>query len=187
MLNHVMNNAVFLDKDGTLIRDVPYNIDPEQITILPGVIEGLQRLAACGYLAVVITNQAGIAKGFFTELEFGIARDYLITLFKTKGITIHGFYYCPHHKEGVVKEYSILCECRKPKPGLLYRAARELHIDLSRSWLIGDSKSDMEAAIAAGCNTILLTNKPRTSDVYDIREVNDLNAAADCIVSQGRV
>ena len=148
--------AVFLDKDGTLIYDVPYNVDPGLIRFRPGTMEGLALLHAAGYQLVVITNQSGIARGYFQEEELAAVIDYLRQRLAVEGIPLGGFYYCPHHTEGVVPEYTKACECRKPEPGMLLRAAAELGIDRHRSWYIGDILDDVEAGRRAGCRTILI-------------------------------
>jgi D-glycero-D-manno-heptose 1,7-bisphosphate phosphatase len=148
--------AVFLDKDGTLIADVPYNVDPRRILLLPGVETGLARLHAAGYRLVVVTNQSGVARGYFPESALWVVEAHLRALLLAAGVPLSGFYYCPHHPDGVVSAYARACDCRKPAPGLLLRAARELGIDLHRSWCVGDILHDVEAGRRAGCRTVLL-------------------------------
>lgn len=150
------NRAVFLDKDGTLVRDVPFNDDPLKVELMPGVVEGLHRLAEAGFLLVVVTNQSGLARGLMTErgLRQTLART--VQLLAVAGIDLDGVYMCPHHPEGVVPPLRRACDCRKPQPGLLLRAAEDLDIDLGRSWLIGDILDDIEAGNRAGCRSVLL-------------------------------
>ncbi|SHI03325.1 D,D-heptose 1,7-bisphosphate phosphatase [Chryseolinea serpens] len=152
-----MNHAVFLDKDGTLLENIPYNVDPSRITFIAGVTEGLNVLKRMGYLLILISNQSGLAKGYFDEKALHIKLDALQTALTRERAGLDGMYYCPHHPDGTFEKYSMVCSCRKPRPGMLYRAAAEHDIDLSASWMIGDTLSDIEAGHRAGCKTILLS------------------------------
>ena len=151
-----LDRAVFLDKDGTLIVDIPYNVDPALIELNPGAAEGLTRLHEAGYRLVVITNQSGVARGRFAVEALDPVEDRLSALLAGLGVPLAGFYFCPHHPEGSVSEYAIPCDCRKPKPGMLIRAAEDLGIDLPRSWFVGDILNDVEAGHRAGCRSVLL-------------------------------
>lgn len=157
-----MIRAVFLDKDGTLIEDVPYNVRPELIRLMPGSVAGLRRLHAADYLLLVISNQSGVARGLFREEALGPVEARLRQLLAAEGVPLAGFYYCPHHPTGSVAEYAIACTCRKPEPGMVLRAAREHGIELAASWLVGDILNDVEAGRRAGCRTILLDNGHET-------------------------
>lgn len=157
-----MNKAVFLDKDGTIIKDIPYNSDPQHIKFLPGVIDSLQRLQQKDYSLFIITNQSGIARGLFSEKSFKEFISHINMVFRSHHLKITDFYYCPHFISGKVKEYVKDCDCRKPKPGLLKRAAVEYQIDLSNSWMIGDILDDIEAGNKAGCKTVLINNGNET-------------------------
>lgn len=148
--------AVFLDKDGTLIRNVPYNVDPDYVRLLPGVPAGLQRLHAAGYKLIVTTNQSGVARGYFAEEDLRAVESRLRELFAAHDVPLADVYYCPHHPDGVVPDYAITCACRKPEPGLLLRAAREHDIDCTQSWIVGDILNDVEAGRRAGCRTVLV-------------------------------
>ena len=148
--------AIFLDKDGTLIPDIPYNVNPDLITLQPGVIEGLKLLKEEGYLFVVISNQAGVARGYFKFDELEKVEQKLNLLFNKEGIEIEGYYFCPHHPLGTIAEYTTSCNCRKPEPGMILKAAKDLRIDTARSWMIGDILNDVEAGNRAGCKTVLL-------------------------------
>lgn len=154
--------AVFLDKDGTLIEDVPYNVDPQKICFTEGAIAALQKLHTAGFKLLIVTNQSGIARGFFPESALLPVRQYLTDQLARMGIPLTGFYACPHHPDGIVARYAIACSCRKPAPGLLHRAAAEDCIDLSRSWMVGDILNDIEAGRRAGCRTILIDNGNET-------------------------
>lgn len=150
--------GVFLDKDGTLIEDVPYNVDPEKVQLTAGAPEGLRMLHAAGYRLIVVSNQAGVARGYFAETALAGIEARIRNLLAAEEIPLLGFYYCPHHPQGCVPEYTLVCSCRKPQPGLLLRASQAHAIDLEQSWLIGDILDDIEAGHRAGCRAILLAN-----------------------------
>lgn len=151
-----MNKAVFLDKDGTIINNIPYNIKLEKITILPSTIDGLRLLLKNGYQLIIVTNQSGVAKGYFSEQDFLQHLHAILDLFLQQGIFISSYYYCPHNRfytpQGLVKT----CFCGKPNPGMLLKAANDFSIDLSASWMIGDILNDVEAGKRANTHTILL-------------------------------
>jgi D-glycero-D-manno-heptose 1,7-bisphosphate phosphatase len=150
--------AVFIDKDGTLVEDVPFNVAIERIRIANGAEEALRELAAEGFRLIVITNQPGVALGYYPLSAVDAVWEFLRRHFERVGAPLTGFYACPHDPHGRVPEYAISCECRKPAAGLLRRAAIEHHLDLSRSWFIGDILHDVEAGRRAGCRTVLLNN-----------------------------
>jgi D,D-heptose 1,7-bisphosphate phosphatase len=154
--------AIFIDKDGTLVEDVPYNIDPNKITLCEGAIPGLRLLNKQGYKIILVSNQSGIARGKFTEADLEPVKQHIQKLFNKAGISMDGFYYCPHHPEGKVRQYSVNCFCRKPNPGLLFQAARENEINLANSWMIGDILDDIEAGQRAECRTVLIDNGNET-------------------------
>jgi histidinol-phosphate phosphatase family protein len=162
-----MRKAVFIDKDGTLITNVPYNANPDLITLEPGAADALQLLRRNGYALVVVSNQSGIAHGYFEAQAMRAVKDRIATLLRWNGVQLDGFFYCPHHPEGSVKEYAIDCICRKPKPGMLLQAAGQLGIDLQKSWMIGDILHDVEAGNRAGCRTVLLDNGNETEWVIN--------------------
>lgn len=151
--------AIFLDKDGTLIEDVPYNVAPALIRLGDGVRAGVRRLHEAGFALVVVTNQSGVARGYFAESAIAPVEQRLRRLL---GVPLAGFYYCPHHPAGTVAGYGVRCDCRKPEPGMLRRAAAALDLDLERSWLVGDILNDIEAGRRAGCRTVLLDNGNET-------------------------
>ncbi|MGE5618066.1 MAG: D-glycero-alpha-D-manno-heptose-1,7-bisphosphate 7-phosphatase [Sphingomonadaceae bacterium] len=151
-----MRKAVFLDRDGTLIRNHPFVCDPDGIELLDGVPEGLRLLKAAGYLLIVVTNQSGIARGFFTERQLAVMHRRLGAMLEERGAAIDGWYYCPHHPEGVVPRYARRCECRKPAPGLVLRGCGDFHVDPRSSWLIGDILDDVEAGKRVGTRAILI-------------------------------
>ncbi|HXK34618.1 MAG TPA: HAD-IIIA family hydrolase, partial [Dehalococcoidia bacterium] len=147
--------AVFIDKDGTLLEDVPYNVQPCRIRFTPGAIGALRLLDAAGYRVVIVTNQSGVARGLFGERELGAVRRHIEEVVRAAGVAPPAFYYCPHHPEGAVPAYAVGCPCRKPQPGMLLAAAAALSLDLRRSWMVGDILDDVEAGRSAGCRTVL--------------------------------
>lgn len=154
--------AVFLDKDGTLLDDVPYNVDPVRMRFTPGAEEGLRLLHAAGFRIVLVSNQSGVARGLFPESALSAVERKLDEMLGRAEIPLAGFYYCPHHPKATVAAYRQECVCRKPSPGMLFRAARELDLDLSESWMVGDILDDVAAGIAAGCRTVLIANGNET-------------------------
>lgn len=179
--------AVFLDKDGTLIEDVPYNVDPEQIRLTVGAAR-LRQLHDRRYLLIVISNQSGVARGYFPEAALAAVKQRSGDLLAEFDIPLTDFYYCPHHPEGTVVKYAIACNCRKPEPGLLLQAAHDYNIDLNQSWFVGDILNDVEAGRRAGCRTILLDNGNETEWIFSSHRVPDyvvtnLADVADIIIS----
>lgn len=154
--------AIFLDKDGTIIPDVPYNVNPDLICLEDGVIEGLKLLQQAGYIFVVISNQAGVARGHFTLDALANVQQKLDFLLNSEGIEIEKYYFCPHHPEGKVAGYANTCECRKPMPGMILKAIKDLEISADRSWMIGDILNDVEAGNRAGCRSVLIDNGNET-------------------------
>lgn len=184
-----MFKAIFIDKDGTLIENVPYNVDPVKIKLTEGAVEGLKILQDNGFRLIVVTNQSGVAYGKFKEADLIPVRERIEELLVLGGVRLDGFYYCPHHPNGRVEEYSITCFCRKPGPGMLFRAAREHDINLADSWVIGDILNDMEAGRRVDCRTILIDNGNEIEwKLTSIRRphytVKNLLEAAQLIVAQ---
>lgn len=142
--------AVFVDKDGTIVRDVPFNVDPERIELLPHATAGLRRFMAAGFTPVMITNQSGIALGHFTEPELLRYLMYLSEVLEGEGVHMAGIEYCPHAAPG---PGAAGCECRKPRPGMLERAASRLRIEPVASWMVGDTLDDVAAGHRAGCRS----------------------------------
>lgn len=148
--------AVFIDKDGTLIHDVPYNVDVAKVRLRKDAGPALARLRRAGYALVLVSNQSGVAREFFAESDLEPVWGRIAEHLARHGVALDGIYYCPHHPHGSHPRYAFLCDCRKPQPGLLYRAAADHGFDLSRSWLLGDILDDVEAGRRAGCRTVLL-------------------------------
>ncbi|PZR51010.1 D-glycero-alpha-D-manno-heptose-1,7-bisphosphate 7-phosphatase [Paraburkholderia fungorum] len=185
----MMQAAVFLDKDGTLLDDVPYNVDRSRMRLAPGAREALALLATLPVALFVISNQSGVALGKFDVTALRAVEAELHRLFAGCGATLSGVYWCPHHPRGSVARYAALCSCRKPAPGMLLRAAHEHRLDLASSWFVGDILDDVEAGNRAGCRTVLLDNGHETEwldgqyRVPTARAVN-LHEAATLIASR---
>jgi D-glycero-D-manno-heptose 1,7-bisphosphate phosphatase len=146
--------AIFLDRDGTLTHPAHYPSRPSDLVLYDDVVPLLWQLQQRGILLVLVTNQSGIARGYFSEAEFRAAQASLEAQLSARGVRLDGVYHCPHHPDGRVPSLSVVCACRKPAPGMLWRAMRELGIDASRSWMIGDFASDVAAGWRAGCRTV---------------------------------
>ncbi|HEV2282382.1 MAG TPA: HAD family hydrolase [bacterium] len=175
--------AVFVDRDGVLMRDVNHLTSPSQIEILPGVPESLRRLRDAGWAVVVITNQSVVARGMVTEEGLREIHEALQSRLRSRGAALDAIYYCPHHPEGAVAAYRIACDCRKPRAGLLLRAAADLGIDLGASVMVGDAASDIEAGRRAGCRTVLLGAAGETGATRADHVATDLASAADWILA----
>lgn len=147
--------AVFFDRDGTLNVDPGYLGDPEKVILYTGAAEALLKLKTEGFKIVVISNQSGIARGYFTEKEVDAVNLKINELLRASGVFVDAFYYCPFHPDFNTPEE---CRCRKPSPELVFKAARDLNIDLSKSYFVGDMISDVECGINAGLKTVLLKN-----------------------------
>lgn len=181
-----LNKAVFLDRDQTLIEDPGYINHPSQVRLLPGVAQALIQLKKMGYLLVVVSNQSGVARGLVTEEVLQQIHHQLKKLLADEGAYLDAIYYCPFHPDGVIPKYRCESDLRKPNPGMLLKAAQDLSIDLSRSWMLGDSFRDIEAGIRAGCRTILIESpvrrlQPGPSDPVPDRKVASLREAANLI------
>lgn len=163
--------AIFLDRDGTINKYVGFLREIEQFELLPNTSEAIKKINNSGYLAIVVTNQPVVARGEVTFEQLDQIHNKMETLLGKDGAYLDGIYFCPHHPhkgfEGEIPELKVECECRKPKPGMLFQAAKDFNIDLSKSWMIGDSDNDILAGENAGCFTARVTEK---DSLYDIIE-----------------
>ena len=148
--------AVFVDRDGTLNVEVGHLSDAAELDLIDGAAEAVRTLREAGYRVVVVTNQSAVARGLLSEAELRDLHARLARRLGAEGAELDGIYYCPHHPTEGSGSYRVECSCRKPKPGLVERAARELDIDLGRSFVVGDKLSDLEAGAAAGCRGVLV-------------------------------
>ena len=157
-----MRKAIFLDKDGTLIDNFPFNVNPDLIRLKDKSLDGLKTFQDFGYLLIIVTNQTGVAHGLFPEKSIMNVREKMERLYDQEGIRLDDFYYCPHDVNGSIERYATHCVCHKPLPGLLLKAAHQYQIDLFHSWMIGDTLNDVEAGNRAGCKSILIDNGGET-------------------------
>lgn len=163
-----MKRAVFLDRDGTIIEEVGYLREISQIRFINGAIEAIKRLNDNDYLVIVVTNQSGIARGYFTEERLLEIHEYIDSRLRQDGVRIDHWFYCPHHKEGIVIPYNIECDCRKPRTGMIARALEMFKIDKSNSFVVGDSVRDVFLGINSGLRPILVLTG------YGLESLNDL-------------
>lgn len=165
-----MSPALFLDKDGTLVKDVPYNSDPALLEFTDNSIAGLVAAQAAGFSLFVVSNQPGVALGYFEEEKLTAIKEALILMMRREGLILKDCYFCPHRSDATVPNYRITCDCRKPNPGMFITAARQHQITLRDSWMIGDILDDVEAGKRAGCRAILLDNGNETEWRVDSAE-----------------
>ena len=148
-----MNKIFFLDRDGVIIEDEDYLADPSKVRLCPGCAEAFRKIRNAGYRMIVLSNQSGIARGYFTFDDVkAVERRIEEILSEQNAPCPDAWYYCPHHPKGVVEEYRKECDCRKPKPGLFLQAGKDFDADFGGSFMIGDKISDLQAAFAAGCS-----------------------------------
>ena len=170
------NRAVFLDRDGVLIQDVDLLIKPSQVQTLAGVPDALHRPAAAGFRLIVVTNQTVVARGLATEAEVDEVNSTIVRLLVEQGAPpMDAIYVCPHHPGATVPAYRIECECRKPRPGMLLRAAKDLNLNLGASFLVGDRITDIIAGAKAGCRTVMVQSGLHTAP--PIQTVEPIDAA----------
>lgn len=181
-----MRKAIFLDRDGVINKDYGYVGRISDFEFLPRTIEALAKLKAQGWMLVLVTNQSGIARGMYTEQDFHELTAYMQQILQTHHAEFDRVYFCPHHPEASIEAYRQDCSCRKPKPGMLFQAAEELHIDLESSWMVGDHASDLKAAAAAGVGHLVLVGEHISSELPKYPQATsfaDLAAFADSLVS----
>lgn len=180
-----MNRAVFLDRDDTLIDNSGFLADPDDVRLVPGAAQAVRRFREAGYHVVVVTNQSGVARGYFTEDQLVAVHQRMQDLLHAEGTGIDALYYCPYLEtdEAVVPEYRMDSHLRKPRPGMLFLAANDLGIDLARSWMIGDAERDVQAGRAAGCRTIRLRLPPGEETSADHR-AETLDEAVDIVLNR---
>jgi histidinol-phosphate phosphatase family protein len=178
--------VVFLDKDGTLIEDLPYNVDPRRIRFAPGARDAVGLLGDNGWRVAIVTNQSGVARGYFDMADLDALGRHLASDITELGAEWAGFYACPHLPTGI-NDYAIVCDCRKPAPGLITRAVDELGVEARDCWFVGDTWMDVAAGRSAGCRTILVGREWRLAPTLPPEKrpdhaVPDLLAAARIVV-----
>jgi D,D-heptose 1,7-bisphosphate phosphatase len=160
------NNAIFLDRDGVINKEVSYLSNPDDFEFIEGSIEALKILKQKGYLLIVITNQAGIARGFFTEQTLKTIHMKMINILKENQIQLDDIFYCPHHPD-----FTGPCDCRKPNPGMIMKAKLKHNIDLNKSFMVGDTLNDIQTGKAANCKTVLVLTGYGTDEKEKIRSI----------------
>jgi len=181
--------AVFLDRDGTLNREVDYLSSPDQVELLEGAAAGLRALAQAGFALVVVTNQSGVARGYFDEATLARIHERLIELLAAEDVRLDGLEWCPHHPD-----HGGPCACRKPAPGMLERAAAALDLDLTASWIVGDAARDLDAGEAVGVSGVLVRTGKGASELARLsgagrapaQVADDLAEAARVILAKVR-
>lgn len=188
-----MNRAVFLDRDGTVTEEVGYLTDVSALRLIPDAGAAIRKLNQAGLKVVLVTNQSGVARGYFPESLVHEAHERLTLMLRQEGARLDGIYYCPHHPKAGNSPYTKACDCRKPATGLLDRASRDLHIDLALSYMVGDKWSDVELARQAGAKAVLVQTGFASDDPGNVRPghvddpdftARDLAEAADWILGQ---
>jgi D-glycero-D-manno-heptose 1,7-bisphosphate phosphatase len=179
-----MNRAVFLDRDGVVIVDADLITQIDQIHVIDGIPEALRRLKKAGFLLIIVSNQPVVARGLITETEVIALNDEIQhRIIQSGGCGFNGFYFCPHHPNATLQEFRIVCECRKPAPGLLFQAATDKAIDLKTSFMVGDRITDIIAGKNAGCTTIqVLSGMHEAAPIVTTGPI-DLSIKADHICS----
>ena len=168
-----MNKAVFLDRDGVITKEPPYYAHKiDQLELISKSAEAIRLLNESGFKVIVVSNQAGVAREYYQEKDIKIYNNEMKRQLEEKGAHIDAIYYCPHHPGATIKEYRIDCDCRKPKPGMLKRAEKDLNLNLKLSFLIGDKMSDIEAGYRAGCKTILVLTGQGNDELKKISEMD---------------
>lgn len=184
------NKVIFLDRDGTINVEKDYLFRISDFEFLPGVIEGLRLLQDAGYLLIIITNQSGIARGYYTEDDYNILNDWMLATLSNQGVKVSGVYYCPHHPEAKVEKYRVDCDCRKPKLGLYEQAIKDFNIDIRASFSIGDKIRDC-AICERGAHGFLIAHNEKPEIIESVKKgeyerveyAEDLLSAAQKIVS----
>jgi len=182
-----MNKAIFLDRDGTINVEKNYLYKIEDFEFLPGVVEALKKLQNAGYLLIIITNQSGIGRGYYTEDDFRKLNSWMIATLKGQGVTITAVYYCPHLPNAEIDEFRRDCLCRKPKLGMFNQAAQDYKLDLSKCYTIGDKIRDCAICNSTDCQGFLIGNNEKSEVISDvkshfIRNVEYCNDLYECAV-----
>jgi len=168
-----VSKAVFLDRDGVITKEPPYYAHKiEQLELIPKSAEAIKLLNESRFKVIVVSNQSGVARGYYREKDIEIYNRAMQKKIEEKNAYIDAIYYCPHYPKATIKEYRIDCDCRKPKPGMLKRAKKDLDLDLKCSFLVGDKMSDIEAGYRAGCKTILVLTGQGNDELKKISEMD---------------
>lgn len=189
-----LRRAVFVDRDGTITKEGEWIKHPGALELVDGAGEAIRALHQAGFLVVMYSNQSAVARGMISELELAEIHEHLQRLLEARGERLDAIYYCPHHPTEGLGRYRVECDCRKPKPGLVLAAARELNLDLSRSWCVGDMARDLDAGEAAGVRGILVATGKGRAEYARMKSENrapsgfeaDISAATQRILTLSR-
>jgi D-glycero-D-manno-heptose 1,7-bisphosphate phosphatase len=178
--------AVFLDRDGTINQDTNYLSRPDELDIIPGSARAIARLNRAGLTVVVVTNQSGLARGFYTHDDLQAVHLEMDRLLEARGARVDAYYHCPHHPDGVVEHLAVECDCRKPGIGMLERAALDLNLRLEGSFMVGDRPGDVECALSAGLYAVRVLSGPDQSGEEQAphHKTHDLAGAVDWILAR---
>lgn len=181
------SKAAFIDRDGVINEERNYVHRISDFVLLPGVVEGLKLLRNAGYRLIVVTNQAGIARGYYAQDEMDRLHDHMRELLAEHGVSLDAIYFCPHHPQGSIEHLAIECDCRKPSPGMLQQAAKDFDLNLATSVLIGDKLSDVRAGKCAGVGRTVIVESGHNVERIARLEADvvaaDLLAAARVLTS----
>ena len=178
-----MNKAVFLDRDGTINVEKKYLYKIEDFEFLPGVFKALHLLQDAGYILIIITNQSGIARGYYSEIDFFRLNDWMLGQFSNNGIHIEKVFYCPHHPDALIQKYKIDCDCRKPKIGMFEQAINEYHLNINNCVVVGDKLRDCAICKKTKCRGFLISNHEAESILEMVKkgEVSNVEYAEDLL------
>lgn len=184
-----MNKAVFLDRDGTINVEKEYLYRIQDFEFIPGVVEGLLKFQNAGYLLIIITNQSGIGRGYYTENDFHILNGWMQEQFRQKGVSITDIYFCPHLPEAKVGKYRMVCRCRKPLLGMFEQAINVYNIDLSRSWTIGDKIRDLSLCEKTFCRGYLVGSSESADIICKVKngEVRNVSYASSLLEAANNI
>ena len=182
-----MKKAFFLDRDGVIIEERNYLSDPGQVALCSGAAEAIRTMRQAGYLVIAVSNQSGVARGYFTREQLKAVEHRIDALLEAGGARIDAWYYCMHHKKGIIPEFTCDCDCRKPRPGLFLQAAKDYDIDLADSFMIGDKVSDILAARNARCRNAVLVLTGHGSEEKDLPGLEDTPIEKDILAAAHRL
>ena len=172
-----MKGAVFIDRDGTISEEVGYLSELDQLRLISKSAEAIKLINESGLMAIVITNQSGVARGYFTEEMVNRVHEKMKKLLEKRDVHLDGIYYCPHHPEGVIEAYRKTCNCRKPAAGLLEKASKDHGINLAASYIVGDKLIDIELASKVGAKGILVLTGYGKDELKKIKDVTEMKPA----------
>lgn len=165
-----MNKAIFLDRDGTINVEKHYLNKIGDFEFLPGVIEGLKLLQDAGFLLIIVTNQSGIGRGYYSEEDFNVLTKWMMQTLEQSGVKITQVYFCPHLPDAMIEKYRKDCDCRKPKPGMYLKAVEDYDIDLSKSYVIGDKIRDCAICKDTECRGFLIADNEKAEIINDVQD-----------------